>query len=277
MNDLLAESQQLRKNVELTLSAQQQDESKPIVAVWGLMNAGKSSLLNMLTEHVENEYFKTNDFRETTEVQVFETEHCIFVDTPGLDANSQDNAEALKGVQQANIVLFVHQLQGELEKVEIDFLKNVRDSFGEFANQNIVMILAKVDKESPEKVNTIQDKILEQCQEMLGFKPQCFQISNTRYQKGVCEKKDGLIKHSHMNELKDYIASILSDSHLVTLTRQKYKRDEIKSQLRQQLELIHSVRTQKVNELLQPLEQMNELIEDLAKIVETKRQQYLKI
>lgn len=277
MNYLLAESQQFRKNVELTLSVQQQDESKPIVAVWGLMNAGKSSLLNMLTEHIDSEYFKTNDFRETTEVKVFETETCIFLDTPGLDANSQDDIEALKGIKQANIVLFVHQLQGELEKVEIDFLKNVRDSFGEFANQNIVIVLAKVDKESPEKVNAIQDKILEQCQEMLGFTPQCFQISNTRYRKGVSEKKDGLIKHSHMNELKEYIASILGDSHLVTLARQKHERDEIISQLRQQLEIIHAVRAQKVNELLQPLEQVNEFIKDLTKIVESKRQQYLKI
>lgn len=277
MNYLLAESQQFRKNVELTLSVQQQDESKPIVAVWGLMNAGKSSLLNMLTEHIDSEYFKTNDFRETTEVKVFETETCIFLDTPGLDANSQDDIEALKGIKQANIVLFVHQLQGELEKVEIDFLKNVRDSFGEFANQNIVIVLAKVDKESPEKVNAIQDKILEQCQEMLGFTPQCFQISNTRYRKGVSEKKDGLIKHSHMNELKSYITSILKDSHLVTLARQKHERDEIISQLRQQLEIIHAVRAQKVNELLQPLEQVNEFIKDLTKIVESKRQQYLKI
>lgn len=277
MNDVLTESLQLRKNAKQMLLGQQQAGNKPIIAVWGLMNVGKSSLLNMLTEHIDSEYFKTNDFRETTEVKTFENEHCIFLDTPGLDANSQDDAEALKGIKQANIVLFVHQLQGELEKVEIDFLKNVRDSFGEFANQNIVIVLAKVDKESPEKVNTIQEKILEQCQEMLGFKPQCFQVSNTRYRKGVSENKDGLIKHSHMNELKEYIASILSDSHLVTLARQKHERDEIISQLRQQLEIIHSVRAQKVNELLQPLEQVNEFIKDLTKIVESKRQQYLKI
>ena len=40
--------------------------SKPVIAVCGLMNAGKSYLLNMLTQQIDQEYFKTADQRETT-------------------------------------------------------------------------------------------------------------------------------------------------------------------------------------------------------------------
>ena len=90
-------------------------EQKPVVAVWGLMNAGKSYLLNMLTDHFGEEYFKTNDFRETAEIKKYESNQIIYLDTPGLDANEADNLEAIRGVARADVVLFVHQPQGELE------------------------------------------------------------------------------------------------------------------------------------------------------------------
>ena len=43
--------------------------SKPVIAVCGLMNAGKSYLLNMLTQQIDQEYFKTADQREKIDNQ----------------------------------------------------------------------------------------------------------------------------------------------------------------------------------------------------------------
>jgi 50S ribosomal subunit-associated GTPase HflX len=68
---------------ELTSNA---PPEKPVIAACGLMNAGKSYLLNMLTQHIEQEYFKTADQRETTSNKKLETEQYIYLDTPGLDA-----------------------------------------------------------------------------------------------------------------------------------------------------------------------------------------------
>ena len=107
---LLKESQSLRKSSQDFLN-QKVNDSKPIIVTWGLMNAGKSYLLNMLTQHIDKEFFKTNDFRETAIISSYETDQYVYLDTPGLDANAQDNLEALKGVKKADIVLFVHQLQ----------------------------------------------------------------------------------------------------------------------------------------------------------------------
>ena len=50
---------------------------KPVVAAFGILNAGKSYLLNMLSLNIQDEYFKTNDHRETTEILEYESEKFI--------------------------------------------------------------------------------------------------------------------------------------------------------------------------------------------------------
>lgn len=220
MKQLLKKSQVMRDELADVLSIKDKG-GKPIVATWGLMNAGKSYLLNMLTEHIDDEYFKVNDIRETATLKECEMGECIFLDTPGLDANHADNMQALKGAAKADVVLFVHQLQGELEAVEIEFLQELRASFDEYASENIIMIFSKIDKESQDKVDQIQSRVLEQCQEYLGFSPVCFQVSNTRYKKGVQEHKDGMVRASHIDELKQHLyQNALSNVKKVRMTRQ---------------------------------------------------------
>lgn len=175
VSNLLKESQDLRGLSQDFLNQSSRSDN-PVIVTWGLMNAGKSSLLNMLTKHIEQEYFKTNDFRETAVISAYETDQLTYLDTPGLDANTSDNLEALKGVRKADIVLFVHQLQGELEKNEIEFLKEISTSFGQYAEQNIILVLSKVDKEDQSKVDQIQLKVLEQCKQYLGFEPNVFKF-----------------------------------------------------------------------------------------------------
>lgn len=222
-NALIDESKELIKTIAKLKALSPDKEEKPVIATWGLMNAGKSYLLNMLSKHLDDEYFKTNDIRETAQIKELEESDYIYLDTPGLDANSADNAEALKGVEQADVVLFVHQLQGELEQVEIDFLEGVAKSFGEFAQSHIIMVISKIDKEEESKVYEIQEKILKQCQEFLGFEPKCFQVSNTRYHKGEKEHKNSLISHSHILELKAHIELMLDEDEIEELREQRHK------------------------------------------------------
>ena len=73
------------RSEQLALSAYSAP-NKPLIAVCGLMNTGKSYLLNMLTQHIDQEYFKTADQRETAANKTLETEQYIYLDTPGLDA-----------------------------------------------------------------------------------------------------------------------------------------------------------------------------------------------
>ena len=69
--DIVNSSMELRGQVSTYLN-QKNIDSKPVIVAWGLMNAGKSYLLNMLTQHIDSEFVKTNDFRETAENHQFE-------------------------------------------------------------------------------------------------------------------------------------------------------------------------------------------------------------
>ena len=182
--------------------------NKPVIAVCGLMNAGKSYLLNMLTQHINQEYFKTADQRETTTNKKLETEHYIYLDTPGLDANTQDDAIASQGIDEADIILFVHQPQGELDPSELNFLSQLKDSFGKSAKHNIIITISKIDKEPASKIDAIDKEIQKQCQEKLGIVFTTFQISNTRYKTGISQQKDGLIQASHIGALLQHLKKI---------------------------------------------------------------------
>lgn len=273
---LLKESQDLRKYSQDFLNQSLRSE-KPVIVTWGLMNAGKSSLLNMLTQHIEQEFFKTNDFRETTEVSAYEGDQYIYLDTPGLDANTTDNLEALKGIKKADVVLFVHQLQGELEANEVEFLKDVRTSFGQYAEKNIILILSKVDKEDRSKVDQIQKRVLEQCEQYLGFQPQCFQISNKLYQQGIQKHKDGLVRHSHIEDLKQCINSIVSNTRVVRQERLNQEKALLLKKLTEQKTKIEAEHQVQRSLLMDGFVSFQRSLKSLKQFVETKAQQYKNI
>lgn len=213
-------------NADILLNTQIEQGDKPIVAVWGLMNAGKSYLLNMLTNHVEQEYFKTNDIRETAEVKIYEDSDFIYMDTPGLDGSHADDLEAHRGVKEADIVLFVHQLQGALDRNEIEFLSMLKKRYGEYAESSIIIVLSKIDRESqnPEKIETIYQEIVRQCEEVIGFSPQCFAVSGVRYKKGIVDHQPAFVKASHVDSLRQHL---LENSYNVVNIRQRKKCAEI--------------------------------------------------
>ena len=264
---VIEQSKSLRKQADTLQKAPTNQSEKPLVVVWGLMNAGKSYLLNMLTKHIDQEYFKVNDFRETAVNSVFDDEKCCYVDTPGLDANAKDNAEALKGVAKADVVLFVHQLQGELEAVEIEFLKKIKDSYGEYASDNIIIILSKIDKESPEKVLEIQTKVLEQCKKTLGFEPKCFQISNTRYKKGVETHKDALIRNSHVDELKQHIEQNIGNATKVRRQKANFEKKQLLEKLLAQKQTLEQEKYQKRAILEDATKQLKAFTNDMQSLI----------
>ena len=192
---------------------------KPVVVTYGIMNAGKSSLLNMLTKNIDQEFFKTNDVRETSEIKKFESEKYIYLDTPGLDANNADDLQAQIGVAQADIVLFLHQPQGALEANEANFLKNLKKSFGNHAESNIILVITKIEKENPAKIDLIENEIKKQCVVEVGFTPKIFQISNNRYKTGIINQKDGLVAQSHIHSLIKHIDTIASNAKKVRIER----------------------------------------------------------
>ncbi|MEL4878951.1 GTPase [Shewanella algae] len=214
------------------------ESTKPSVAVWGVMNAGKSYLLNMLTDHVEVEYFPTKDVRETAELKTYEGHRFQFLDTPGLDANSADDALATAGADVADLVMFVHQPIGELDQLEIDSLRKLKMAFGENAEKCIILVLSKVDAESREKIIEIEARVKQQLEELLDFRPRFFQVSGTRFHKGVQQHQDGLIRASHVDELRVYLESLCVDLANVRKAKHRHRLEQLLNEVKGALEVM---------------------------------------
>lgn len=228
--------------------------SKPRIAAWGLVKAGKSSLLNMLAGHVTDEYFKTGPIRTTRINSELEKDNYILVDTPGLGIDQDDSKQAFKGLDGADVILFVHSPQGELDQEEIDLLIQVKKAYKEETEQRLILVLSQLDKDQGGALDAITERITEQLQKYIGIKPICFQVSNSRYQKGVAEKKSTMVKKSGIPELA---------LHLETLSQQIKDRLESVRQSRQQIRKVELVK------------QLDEAIKNELQLISTLKSPYI--
>lgn len=250
---------------------------RPVIVAYGIMNSGKSFMLNMLTGHISQELFKTNDIRETYEIKKFETEKYIYLDTPGLDANNLDDIQAQAGVSQADVVLFVHQPQGALEASEVKFLKNLKKSFGNYAESNIIIILSKIEKEDSWKIEQIASEIKKQCEIDIGFKPEIFQISSKRYQSGIINKQNGLVEKSHIKSLISHIDNIISNSRKVRTQRSLNEVDEILGKIKAEEQALLIRKKQIENDLSKAFSLPNTQINSLRDFITGSMKKYREI
>ena len=192
------------------LSRQRNDTSpsKPRIAAWGLVKAGKSSLLNMLSGHASDEYFETGVIRTTRANQALELADYVLVDTPGLGIDKDDSQQANEGLDVADIVLFVHAPPGELDQEEVALLEQLRNTFGEDVSERVVLVISQLDKLQDADLAEVQKEIERQAQIWLGAQPKCFVISNTRFKSGVEKNKEGLCIKSGIPPLVQHLQAL---------------------------------------------------------------------
>lgn len=222
---------------------------KPRIAVWGLVKAGKSSLLNMLAGHVTNEYFKTGSIRTTRANSELEKDNYVLVDTPGLGIDKQDSLQAFKGLDSADVILFVHSPQGELDQEEIDLLGQIKSAYADATEQRLVLVISQLDKDQNGSMNAISNQIRKQLQDHLDISPKIFQISNTRYKKGMTENKVSLINKSGIAQLEihlDILSASINNQLMQVRNQRKEERkakilEKIDQEIREELQFISDI------------------------------------
>lgn len=238
---------------------------KPRIAAWGLVKAGKSSLLNMLAESVEEEYFQTGATRTTRANQEFECENLILIDTPGLGIDDDDSTQAIKGLEKADVILFVHAPIGELDKEEIDLLRFAKQTYGEHANERIVVVTTLMDKDQNGSLEKIHQKVQSQLQEILSLSPASFMVSSTRYGKGIREGKNTMVLSSKIPALREHLnllsKNIIKSLEEVRRERKKSRALDLKENIEKLMEeeLSHCIQIQKP--LIEKIKSFNELFE----------------
>lgn len=179
------------------------------IAVAGRMNHGKSSLLNSL---IGDNIFKVQDIRETTANSRYELfEDVLLVDTPGLDANINDDAIANVAYESSNIILFVHNYNvGDFHKGELEALKRIADFHNSeaFSDRFILVLTGKDAITDQNDRELIKLKLLKDIKQFCGLQNfPTFEVSNTTFMKGKSENKEKLIVYSGIPTLLEYITS----------------------------------------------------------------------
>jgi len=201
------------------------------VAICGLMNAGKSSLLNMLTGQPEHEYFPTGASRTTDEVKSFTNSNIDWIDTPGIDACIQDDLTAWRSILRADTIIFTHTLRtGILEKIEIDFLNKLLQHLPDL-EQRLLVVLTHADSVEEHKDESV-NSITQLLEREFPSQPPLFVTSSSRFKKGSLTKKENMIRLSGINQLLTAVQSRASAGEATLLE----KRARDKAQLHQKLE-----------------------------------------
>lgn len=213
--------------LEQLLAGSAAQHEEPIVVVYGVYNAGKSSLLNSLTGHVEKEYFATRDIPETKKTKKLVHNGLCFLDTPGLDVNAEDTQAAMDGGRQADLIMLVHKLgAGSIQKNDLLAMQKLVKAHGEHAQ-----VLAVLTEGETAKHN--QELIKEVTQQLADIVPGCspFVVSNTSFIKGVREAKQALIQHSGIPQLLEALQAKKRELALELEDIRATKKDALKSQL----------------------------------------------
>ena len=174
---------------------------------------GKSSLLNSL---IGDNIFKVQDIRETTANSRYELfEDVLLVDTPGLDANINDDAIANVAYESSNIILFVHNYNvGDFHKGELEALKRIADFHNSeaFGDRFILVLTGKDSVNDQNDRELIKLKLLKDIKQFCGLQNfPTFEVSNITFMKGKLENKEKLITYSGIPTLLEYITSKIDE------------------------------------------------------------------
>ena len=104
---------------------ERQKNDKVRIVNTGMVSSGKSSLYNALIDS-GGEYFPTGAARTTTRADYFDCGPISYVDTPGIDVRSEDDALAFDTIMEADRILMVHNIRtGPLNRSEAAWLERI--------------------------------------------------------------------------------------------------------------------------------------------------------
>ncbi|MBD5167115.1 MAG: hypothetical protein HDT12_04985 [Helicobacter sp.] len=199
--------QEISEKAKVCKEAHQSADSDTNVVVIGIMNHGKSTMLNALLDNTDDSLFKVADKRETRENQYERRNGICWTDTPGFDADEDDDNKALAGIKHLKIGLFVHKAStGELHANEVEVLRKISNTYEKTFMDNTCIVLNK-DINDDEELKRVHEKISEQLEDLLGESLKIFPCNPKSYQKGFREHKKILMGKSGITELRDWIKS----------------------------------------------------------------------
>ncbi len=184
---------------------------KPYIMVYGIYNAGKSSIINEL---LGDDLAAVNDKPETDSVDEYEWNGYTIADTPGVGAPIKHEEVTTEHLRRADIVMFVMASTGSNEKDDnYRRLKAITD-----AGKKVIIIindkngdLGSNDQELGVIISKVKDNLR---QYNLDSDDYVITIVNAkRARDGRLRNKQALIEKSNIQELKSIILSELKKTN----------------------------------------------------------------
>lgn len=174
----------------------------------GMVSSGKSSLYNMLINS-SDEYFPTGAARTTMKADYFDYNYISYVDTPGIDVRSEDDALAFSTIIESDIILMIHNIRtGPLNRSEVEWLERITRSMNsvEMCRSRIVFVVSWKDtREKEGDYGELIGNIKRQVFDIIGGEIPFFDVSVKKYQQGMEKEKDVLMQNSGIPELKSFL------------------------------------------------------------------------
>lgn len=182
---------------------------KPQIMVYGIYNAGKSSIINEL---IKDDRAGVADRPMTDRVDYYEWNGYMLADTPGVGAPIEHEDVTTEHLEKADVVIFVMSTNGSTErKQNYDRMKDIVN-----AGKKIIIVLN--DKEgvledpADRTIPTIKMQVVENMKAVgiTNANDFCIVTVNAkRAHKGRTENKKNLYIKSHIEELEKVILSEL--------------------------------------------------------------------
>ena len=194
------------------------------IANTGLVNAGKSSLFNALLD--KEEYFAVGAVRTTTEGRRAKMNDWIEVlDTPGIDAAENDDAEAFSSVAQADLIVAVHNIKiGMLNRAEYEWLERLAGHMPrQEIEQRIIFACTWIDeRDRQDDYQSVVEETKRQVYAALKTdKIPFWEISAKRYINAHKSGKQALEKASKLPEFRNYLIKRASGAREMAAERRR--------------------------------------------------------
>lgn len=229
----------------------------PEIMVYGIYNAGKSSILNEL---IGSDVASVKDVPETDKVTYYDWQGYKIADTPGVAAPIAHENVTQEHLKKADIVLFVMSTTGSNEKME----NYVRMKFIAEAGKKIIIVLNDKNGDmgrNDSSIQLIKQQVANNMQrigiENVDEKYCIVTVNAVRARKGRLEQKSGLSEKSGMDELRNVMINELKRTSSFHILRNAIR------QLETILEEFASALEKQENSMI--LQKMNHVLETFSK------------
>lgn len=207
----------------------------PSIVCAGIYNAGKSTLLNALCGE---ERFPTGNVPTTKAIARAEFDGAVYIDTPGLNAQEEDDQEAEAAYASADFILFVSSIQnGNIGAMEAKWLAKLREQYTEDGlRQRLICVLSNYGQVEEEERDRLRQGFQTDLEKACGLcLKEIFCVDSCIYLDGKSQNEPLLMEYSGIPNLKASLAQLIANAEDTLCRAREAELDTLRKTVTEQL------------------------------------------